>query len=465
MSAPGRHVASGSRRPVRWFPVFSILLCLILVLATVAYLGGKRLGPGSGHPLLGRDEAQATDPAHDDADGQQDAQDDEQNAADALPTTSSRTRMTDPQRITGDITPKSVVASGHGLVIANNMMYSHNSTVYDASTRSLEATVDDGMDMSEFGFDQYPGTTQGAPVEAAWTDDGRYAYVSQYQLTGESHGESGNDDCRHGEGTDPGALFPLDTETMQWDQVIEVGRVPKYVAISPDGSFALVSNWCDRTVSVVDLEAGEVTDEIPVDSAPRGIVILPDDNTAYVAAMYADELFRIDVDAGTSELVRQTGRKPRHLVLSPDGTRMYMTEAGADRLLEMDARTGEVLRETATGREPRSMDISPDGTALYVVNYYENSVSKFDVDTFGEVQREQVGERPVGVTYEPATASVWVANYAGSLDVFDDSVPADEADGTSDGGGVSGGGASDSGGTSDGAASDNGGGTSSDSGD
>jgi YVTN family beta-propeller protein len=430
MRPQGRHEAIGSRRPIRWLPVLSILLlCLALVLTTVVYMGGKRLGPGN-HHLLTRDDGHADDGG---AAGSQDGDDgSEQNAADALTTSSSRTRMTDRQRISGDITPKSVVASGHGLVIANNMMYQHSATVYDASTRSLEATVPDSLDMSEYGFPQYPGTTQGAPVEAAWTQDGRYAYVSQYQLTGDSHGDAGADDCRHGDGTDPGALFRLDTTTMQWDQVIEVGRVPKYVAISPDGTFALVSNWCDRTVSVVDLDQGEVTAEIPVASAPRGIVILPDNRTAYVTAMFADELFRLDLDSNTSELLRQTGRKPRHLVLSPDGTRMYLTEAGADRLVEMDAATGEILRETATGREPRSMDISPDGTALYVVNYYENSVSKFDVDSFSEVQREQVGDRPVGVTYEPSTASVWVANYAGSVDVFDDAVPADEAD---DGGG------------------------------
>jgi YVTN family beta-propeller protein len=74
------------------------------------------------------------------------------------------------------------------------------------------------------------------------------------------------------------------------------------------------------------------------------------------------------------------------------------------------------------------MDISPDGSALYVVNYYENTVSKFDVASFTEVQRESVGQNPVGVAYEPSTASVWVANYAGSIDVFDDSKPADQVE-------------------------------------
>lgn len=340
---------------------------------------------------------------------------------------SRTTALSDRERLTGDISPKSVEANGHGLVLANNMMYQHTVTLYDAEQRELVATVPDAVQLADHGIDGHPGTTEGAPVEAAWTDDGAHAYVSQYRLYGEGHGASAGDDCSNGDAIGESALFRLDAEDREWDQVIEVGRVPKFVALSPDDSTALVSNWCDETVSVVDLDQGRETMQIPVDAAPRGIVVLADNRTAYVTAMYADELYRLDLVAGTSELVRATGDKPRHLVLSPDGATMYLTESGEDRLVRMDARTAEVLDEAETGREPRTMEISPDGTALYIVNYYEDTVSKFDAATLEELQREDVGPKPIGVTYEPTSQTVWVANYSGSLDVFDDSEPA-EAD-------------------------------------
>ena len=50
---------------------------------------------------------------------------------------SNTTRLTHAGRITGDITPKSIVASPTGTVIANNMMYSHTSTLYDAESLAL----------------------------------------------------------------------------------------------------------------------------------------------------------------------------------------------------------------------------------------------------------------------------------------------------------------------------------------
>ena len=339
---------------------------------------------------------------------------------------SNTTRMDNRRRITGDITPKSVVASPTGTVIANNMMYSHSSTLYDAETLELIETVPDAVDLAEYGFDDRAGTTTGAPVEAVFTPDGRYAYVSQYSLHGPGAGAPATDDCRNGDAIGDSAVFRLDVERGQWDQVIEVGTVPKFISLSPDGSLALVSNWCDESVSVLDLAAGEEIREIPVDSAPRGSVILPDNRTAYVTAMYADELFRIDLVTGESEMVLETGRKPRHLLLSPDASRMYLTESGSDHLVELDADTAEVLRVADTGREPRTMAISPDGLALYVVNYYANTVSKFDTETMEEIQVVEVGQNPIGITYEPTQRRIWVANYAGSIDVFDDTTRAEE---------------------------------------
>ena len=336
---------------------------------------------------------------------------------------SNTTRLEHVDRITGDITPKSVVAGPGGTVIANNMMYSHSSTLYDAESLQLTGTVVDEVDLAQHGFDDRAGVTQGAPVEAVFSPDGQHAYVSQYRLRGPGEGATATDDCANGDQIGRSAVFRLDLASGQWDQVIEVGRVPKFLSISADGSRALVSNWCDESVSVLDLEAGEEIREIPVDAAPRGSVILPDNRTAYVTAMYADELYRVDLETGSSELVMDTGRKPRHLVLSPDASRLYLTVSGSDRLVELDAATGEVLRTAETGREPRTMAISPDGLALYIVNYYANTVTKVDTETLETLQTVEVGKNPIGITYEPTQRRVWVANYAGSLDVFDDTAP------------------------------------------
>jgi len=322
--------------------------------------------------------------------------------------------------ITGDITPKSVVASGSGLVIANNMMYSHSSTVYDSQTRELVATLDDAIDLSQFDLPGHPGVSKGAPVEAAWTDDGRYAYVSQYTMYGEGFGKTGFDKCTPADGVGASLLYRFDAEDMAWDQVIEVGAVPKYVDITPDQTRVLVSNWCDSTLSVVDRESAEEVNVIPIAAAPRGIEVMPDNRTAYVAAMYADKLFKVDLETGESDVMMNTGRKPRHLNLTDDGAYLYLAVSGADTIYKIDTATEEIVDEVVAGREPRSMSLSSDGTALYVVNYYEPSVAKIRTSDMTVLQKEPTDANPIGVTYDSVTHSVWVACYGGSIYVFDD---------------------------------------------
>ncbi|MEZ5267023.1 MAG: hypothetical protein R2714_08020 [Microthrixaceae bacterium] len=171
-------------------------------------------------------------------------------------------------RITGDISPKSVVASGTGVVTAQNMMYRHTVTAYDADG-NLISTIPDTVTLSDFGIDE-EGEYQGAPVEAAFMPDGEEVYISNYSMYGPGYGE-GSDKCSPGDGTTNSFLYRINTESWQVDQVIPAGAVPKYVAVTPDGSKVLATNWCTYDMTIADTETGEVLHTVPIDGRyPRG---------------------------------------------------------------------------------------------------------------------------------------------------------------------------------------------------
>ncbi|WP_414053068.1 YncE family protein [Macrococcus animalis] len=320
----------------------------------------------------------------------------------------------------GPITPKSVVANNKGSVIANNMMYQHTITVYDAKSRKLVKKLSDTVDFNKYGIEGFNQPVSGAPVEAVWTKDGKFAYVSQYQLT--DHGAEAEDMCSAGKAIAESVVYRYNAEKKDWDQVIQVGRVPKYVALTQDDSKLLVSNWCDKSLSVVDTKTAKETEQIPLNAMPRGIVSLPDNKTAYVTAMFSNEIYKVDLASGKSKMILQTGQRPRHLVLDDKGKTIYITVAGANELLKYDVATDKVIGRATTGKEPRSMAISPDSTAVYIVNYDENTVSKFDTKTLKEITRVDAGVHPIGITYENTTGDVWVANYGGTISVYDDKV-------------------------------------------
>ena len=327
------------------------------------------------------------------------------------------------QRITGDISPKSVVASPFGLVLAQNMMYTHTVTAYRPDG-ALAATIPDGVDLASFGVTGHPGTSQGAPVEAAFTSDGHHAYVSNYSMYGVGFGPEGHDSCTPSSGYDDSYTYRLDIETMKIDQAIKVGAVPKYVAVTPDDTKVLVTNWCTYDLSVIDVATAKEVQRIPIGAYPRGIVVSPDSRTAYVAVMGGDVIKRVDLVTGQASNLVGSGDAPRHILISPDGRTLYVSHNKSNTVVRIDAATGNITHSVSTGAQPRSMAISADGSAIYVVNYESSTVTKLRADDLSTLDEQPTDHHPIGITYEPSTASVWVACYGGSILVFDDSSPA-----------------------------------------
>ncbi|HXV33967.1 MAG TPA: YncE family protein, partial [Gaiellaceae bacterium] len=278
---------------------------------------------------------------------------------------SDRTKLVLRETLGGDITPKSVVSSGTGLVFAQNMMYRHSVTVYDARTLELEKTIPDSVRLAKFGVKGHPGTVQGAPVEAAFSADGKYAYVSNYSMYGAGFGPEGDDACTPASGYDDSFVYRISLESLEIDDAYRVGAVPKVVAVTPDGRFVLVANWCSWDLSVISTKAGREVRRIPMGEYPRGIVVSPQGNAAYVAIMGGDYLVRVDLGTwGTSTI--PIGSGPRALEIDRKGRRIYATLNMEGRVARLDVRTGRVTKVTTGGR-PRSLALSADGRAMYVV--------------------------------------------------------------------------------------------------
>ena len=88
------------------------------------------------------------------------------------------------QTIGEQITPKSIVHDGRGLFSAQNMMYKHSISLYSAQGRLLK-TIPDQVNLYQYGHLEYQDAIyKGAPVEACFTPDGKYLWVSNYAMYG-----------------------------------------------------------------------------------------------------------------------------------------------------------------------------------------------------------------------------------------------------------------------------------------
>jgi YVTN family beta-propeller protein len=321
------------------------------------------------------------------------------------------------KRITGrSLFSKSLGISPTGLVFSQNMMYRHNVTVFDR-TGKLVKVIPDTVDLKKFGIPGKSGLYKGSPVEVAFSPNGRKAYVSNYQMYGKGYSRPGNDKCAKGR-WDKSFVYRIDIPTLTIDQVIPVGAVPKYVAVTPDGSKLVVSNWCSYSVSIINIYTGATLKELPVGRFPRGIAITSDSTYAYIAVMGANRITKVNLRTYATSNVKGAGTSPRHLILSPDNKTLYVSNNLANAVRKITLATGRV-RTVVSGKRPRSMALSADGTSLYVVNFYSDTVSKIRTSDFKVLQRLNTkGVHPIGITYDPVTRRVWVANYRGSIAIF-----------------------------------------------
>ena len=325
--------------------------------------------------------------------------------------------------IGGFISPKSVVSSNTGLLFANNMMYRHTITVY-SSAGVLKKTISDGVVLSHFGIGGHPGLSHGAPVEGAMSPDGKSYWVTNYSMYGVGHGPEGSDTCTpssaRAAGNTPSFIYRINIATLTIDKVVQVGIVPKYIAVSPDGKTVVVTQWCSWNIYIVNAQTGVVTGIVPATGGyPRGIAISPDSSVAYVAVMGSNVLDVVNLPKAKLLGAWYVGSNVRHVVIDPvNGRYIYATLNAPGDVVKVDRATGHVVKVVHTGQECRSLAISTDGTTLYVVNYFSNTMTMLRASDMKIIQNVRTGTHPVGIAYDGLTGRVWVAVYTGELMVY-----------------------------------------------
>lgn len=339
-------------------------------------------------------------------------------AATAAP--SGNTSLVLRKTITGQISPKSVVHSGNGLFFAQNMMYNHTVTVYNRRYE-LVKTISDAVRLSDYGFTEYSGNYKGAPVEVAFSHGGKYAWVSNYLMHGKGFSRAGEDDCPKSDCYDPSFLYKINTQSLEIEAVVKVGSVPKYVAVSPNNRYVLVTNWCSGDVSVVDAAQNKEINRIDLGAHPRGIVIDQQSQHAYMAIMGGTKVADLNLQTMQLSWLGSVGLTPRHLCLDPVYNRyLYATLNNEGKVVKVDLKTRKVVQKCASGKAPRSMVISANGAYLYVVNYLSNTLSKIRTADMSVVEQHKTNHHPIGITYDADQRTIWVACYSGSIMVFED---------------------------------------------
>ena len=134
----------------------------------------------------------------------------------------------------------------------------------------------------------------------------------------------------------------IDTDPSSADFNTVVATIPvagdaQYMAITPDGTRAYVSNTNSSTVSVIDTDPSSLdynteVASISVGSRSRGVAIAPDGTRAYVTNTFSGNMSVIDTDPSSADFntvvaTVSTVHFTFGVAITPDGTRAYATNA------------------------------------------------------------------------------------------------------------------------------------------
>ncbi len=154
-------------------------------------------------------------------------------------------------------------------------------------------------------------------------------------------------------GGQPDAMAPLIRST------IPVGGRPYACAFGADHRHLYVSNWADRTLSIVDSESARVVGTVPVGVRPNDLTLAPD-GRLFVAC---------------------SGDNTVHVVQTrtvPKGPRETDQSAPPDESA-LEIISTALYPQSPEGSTPVGVAVSPDGKFLYVVNADNNDAMVADI--------------------------------------------------------------------------------------
>nr|WP_298412104.1 PQQ-dependent catabolism-associated beta-propeller protein [uncultured Halomonas sp.] len=181
-----------------------------------------------------------------------------------------------------------------------------------------------------------------------------------------------------------------------------------------------VSNEKDNTVSVIDGETLEVVETINVGRRPRAMAFSNDGSELFVAVGDDEAIDMIDLE--TLKVVRSlaSGEDPEVIRVDPNQPYIYVSNEDDNIVSVLDYQKRRRVTQIPVGVEPEGLGVSPDGKWLIATSETSNMAHIIDLESMEAVYHRLVGARPRHVEFTEDGSKAWVsAEIAGKVAIID----------------------------------------------
>lgn len=205
------------------------------------------------------------------------------------------------------------------------------------------------------------------------------------------------------------SVYPVNLNTGAVGTAIPTGAGPFYLAITPDGQTAYISNQDSGTITPVNLATNTPLTSITA-FTPADIAITPNGTTTYFIDKAPTAVFVIDIATNTIVNSFNVGSNPNGVALTPNGTLGFATSRDLNSVDVFDVATNTVINTLAVGSGPFYLAITPNGQTAYVVDQNSNDVTPFDIATDIAGAAIPVGAFPSAIAITPNGTKAYVTN-------------------------------------------------------
>jgi YVTN family beta-propeller protein len=218
----------------------------------------------------------------------------------------------------------------------------------------------------------------------------------------------------------------IDLEQGEVVATLPTGEGPHEIGISPDGRFALVTNYGTRerggnSLTLIDIASATVVSTIDLGDyrRPHGVEWL-DGEQAAITAEANKALILVDVASRKVTLSIGTDQEVSHMVaLDPARGRAYTANIGSGSITVLDLGKGARESNIATGDGAEGIAVSASGKHIWVTNRAADTITILDAGTLqkaGEISSEGF---PIRATATPKGQVLVTRARAGDLAIYD----------------------------------------------
>ncbi|MFI6585638.1 beta-propeller fold lactonase family protein [Embleya sp. NPDC050493] len=237
------------------------------------------------------------------------------------------------------------------------------------------------------------------PNFVAVSPDGSHAYVTNAGGGGGPGGPAGT------------TVTVVDTATNTATGAITVGSGPQGIAVTPDGSRLYVANGGSGSVSVIDTATNTVTSTVTGFNAPYDVAVTPDGTEVYVSdTTFPNGTVKAISTATNTVTASITLGSPfqRGLAIGPDGAHVYVVSPGDNKLSVVDTATHTAGPTPTLSDQAFAIAVSPNGHTAYVAHSNDNFLTVVDLTTLTITGTITTAGNPVGLAFAPDGAHAYV---------------------------------------------------------